>query len=41
MKFPTMEKPLKANPMAQNKMFQAQLEFFDPVHVLPEKTQDK
>ena len=38
--FPTMGKPLKANPTTQDRMFPTQWAFFYPVHVLPEKTQD-
>ena len=38
--FLTMKKPLKTNPMDQEKVFQAQLVFYYPVCVLPKKTQD-
>ena len=37
--FPSMEKPLKANPTAQEKILQAQSVFSYPVCVLLEKTQ--
>ena len=37
--FPTMEKPLKANPMAQEKVLQAQSVFSYPICVLLKKTQ--